>query len=256
VATRNVGYAAPRVKRRRGEWGRVAPMGPGTRRAPTAGAWLRSSPPLSSRLLNPADLPAETPAATSGEKDLEKVQEKLLASRRFAPPTCVGRGRQGAGLTYEGTAGRHPRRNLMGRRQGPPGWGKRGLQSGPCRQAVRPKGRRGAASLPGGQRGGTRRAERDPAGPWLTYEGTAARGPPATGPGRSGEPRRRSRASGRDGARQGRRRVGGPRSPAASRAAVEGKAARLAIRTAVHGWRLRGAPPRAAGKSRGAGTGA
>jgi len=143
----------------------------------------------------------------------------------------------------------------MGRRQGPPGWGKRGLQSGPCRQAVRPRGRRGAAPLRG-QRGGTRRVERDLAGPGLTYEGTAARDPPATGPGRSGEPRGRSRASGRSGARQGRRRVGGPRSPAASRAAVEGKAARLVIGTAVRGWRLRGAPPRAAGKSRGAGTGA
>lgn len=49
------------------------------------------------------------------------------------------RKRQGVGLTTEGRRGNARARTSRGS-AGPPGWGKRGLQPGPGRQAARPKG--------------------------------------------------------------------------------------------------------------------
>ena len=76
----------------------------------------------------------------------------------------------------------------MGRRQGPPGWGKRGLQSGPCRQAVRPKGRRGSGPLRG-QRAGTAPGGVGSGGFRADVRGDGSPGPAGNGPGRRGKPR-------------------------------------------------------------------
>jgi hypothetical protein len=202
------------------------------------------------------------------EKVLGKSSRKVVGGVgcRSSYMRRTGNG-HGAGLTPEGTAVRHPRRNLMGRRQDP------GLEQGGVQSGVLPAGRKadGDGVVPGccrGRRTGT--SPPDGAGPGGSR--ADARGDGGPGPAgkrnQAGAGNREggSRASGRSGAIQGRCRAGAgpsatvpcglaagasgggtsgrtawPGSPAANRAADQGKAARPAVRAAVRGWRLRGA---------------
>jgi len=165
---RYVRYVARPAKRRR----RATSTGPGARR-PWPSALGRAA---SLRSLSSCGLPAETSGAKARKNYLKKVQEKLLVARGSAPPTCVGRGRQGTGLAPEGGGRTAPAPDPHGVGRNPRAEARGGPSPGPAGRPRGRRGRRGAGMLPGGQRTGTApRMERDPAGPGLTPRGTAAR---------------------------------------------------------------------------------
>jgi hypothetical protein len=113
---------------------------------------------------------------TAGREIFVKKTSRKVVGGAVVRPSYISRTRkrQGVGLTTEGRRG-NARTGTSRGSAGPPGWGKRELQPG-----ARPAGREAEGTAwrrdaAGGQRTGSRQVERDPAGPWPTPAGTAAR---------------------------------------------------------------------------------
>jgi hypothetical protein len=157
---------------------------PAARRPPSAGCRLPAPGAMAARPSHPRlltrlplwHLPAEMPGAVGREKIHEKSQGKVVGGGGVRSSYIRRtRKRQGVGLTTEGRRGNARAGTSPGGRQDPRAGARGGSSPGP---AGRPRGRKGTArcrDAAGGRRTGSRQMERDPAGPWLTTEGTAVR---------------------------------------------------------------------------------